>query len=145
MNTTLTSSTLNTLFSPCRQCGNCCKRYRKITLQANEVEFIKKMGGQVGIDISLKEIREKGIDRAREDAARDGKIFMIHPDDKGCVFLQRRNDLYYCKIYHYRPEACQGFRCNLADNSMMSLIGGDAYLLLGQNSFGLPLEGREGK
>ncbi|MEE4240546.1 MAG: YkgJ family cysteine cluster protein [Desulfopila sp.] len=142
MKTPFESSALNTLFTPCRQCGNCCKQYRKITLQEDEVAFIKKMGGEVGIDISLKEIREKGIEKAREDAGRDGKVFMIHPDNKGCVFLQRKNDLYYCKIYHYRPRACQGFRCNLADNSMMSLISGDAYLLLGQNSYGLPLEAK---
>jgi Fe-S-cluster containining protein len=130
---------LNTIFTPCRQCGTCCKNYRKIVLQADEVEFIKKMGGYVGIDVSLKDIRDKGIEQATADAGREGKVFMIHPDDKGCVFLQKRNDNYYCKIYHYRPKTCKGFRCNLADDSMISLLNNDAILLLGQNAYGLPL------
>lgn len=102
------------------------------------------MGGHVGIDISLNEIREIGIDKARKNAEAEGKIFMIHPDDKGCIFLEKRNDKHYCKIYHYRPQSCQGFRCNVADSSMLDLIGNESYLLLGQNSFGLPLEDKEG-
>ena len=140
MNTTFQESTLNTIFTPCRQCGNCCRDFRKITLNADEVDFITRMGGHVGSNISLKEIREKGLEKARQEAAESGKIFMIHPDDKGCIFLQRKNDRHYCKIYHYRPQACRGYRCNLADNSMLSMISGDAHLLLGQNSYGLPLE-----
>ena len=140
MNSSFQQSTLNTLFSNCRQCGSCCKKYRKVTLKADEVDFIKRMGGHVGINISMKEIREKGLKNARRDAAAEGNVYMIHPDDKGCLFLERRNDLSYCKIYHYRPQACRGYRCNLADNSMLDMISGDAHLLLGQNSFGLPLE-----
>ncbi len=140
MNTHLEVSNLNTIFTPCRQCGSCCKQYRKITLEPGEVEFIKKMGGHVGIDVSLNDIREKGIQKATLDAGKDGKIFMIHPDDKGCVFLQRKDGKHICKIYHYRPKSCRGFRCNMADDSMVSLLGNNAILLLGQNSYGLPLE-----
>lgn len=140
MTTNLAVTTLNTIFTPCRQCGTCCKQYRKITLEEKEVDFITKMGGHVGVDISLREIRELGVEKAQEKARERGKVFMIHPDDKGCVFLQRRNDKWYCKIYHYRPKACQGFRCNMADNSMMALTNNDAILLLGQNSFGMSLQ-----
>ena len=111
MSNTFQESTLNTIFTPCRQCGSCCRKYRKITLNADEVDFIKRMGGHVGINISIKEIREKGLEQARRDAADNGKVFMIHPDDKGCIFLQRKNDKHYCKIYHYRPKACRGYRC----------------------------------
>lgn len=142
MTSQLEETSLKTIFTPCRQCGNCCKQYRKITLQGEEAAFIKKMGGHVGVDISLKDIREMGIDMAREKAEQRGKLFMIHPDDKGCIFLERRNDNYFCKIYHYRPQACQGFRCNMADESMMALTGQDAILLLGQNTFGMPLENK---
>jgi Fe-S-cluster containining protein len=134
------ASTLNSLFAPCRQCGSCCKQHRKITLDFDEVDFIKRMGGHVGIDISLNDIRIKGMDKAREDTMRRGKVFMVHPDDKGCIFLEKRNDKHFCKIYHYRPQACKGYRCNLADDSMLNMIGGDAHLLLGQNAYGLPLE-----
>ncbi len=139
MTTTMAETELNTIFSPCRQCGTCCKQYRKITLEQSEVDFITKMGGYVGVDLSLKDIREMGIDNARKGAHKRGKIFMIHPDDKGCVFLQKRNDKWFCKIYHYRPNACQGFRCNMADTSIMALTSNDAILLLGQDPYGLPL------
>lgn len=136
---TLCASTLNTIFDDCRQCGTCCKKYRKILLHADEVEFIKQMGGYVGIDVSFDMIREMGIETATEEAKKRGRVFMIHPDDKGCVFLEKRNEKYTCKIYHYRPKTCRGFRCNLADNSFFSLFNDDAVHLLGQTNFGLPL------
>jgi uncharacterized protein len=141
---TLCESTLNTIFDDCRQCGTCCKKYRKITLQPDEVAFIKQMGGHVGVDVSLKAIREQGIDAATREAKERGRVFMIHPDDKGCVFLEKRNEKFTCKIYHYRPQTCRGFRCNLADNSFLSLFGDGAIHLLGQTSFGLPLTDKSG-
>ena len=140
----LCESTLNTIFDDCRQCGTCCKKYRKITLQPDEVAFIKQMGGHVGVDVSLKAIREQGIDAATREAKERGRVFMIHPDDKGCVFLEKRTEKFTCKIYHYRPQTCRGFRCNLADNSFLSLFGDGAIHLLGQTSFGLPLTDKSG-
>ncbi len=140
----LCAGTLNTIFAECRQCGTCCKKYRKILLQSDEIEFIKQMGGHVGVGLSFDAIREKGIEAATEDAKKDGRVFMIHPDDKGCIFLEKRNDKYYCRIYHYRPKTCKGFRCNLADSSYFSLLGDDAIHLLGQTSFGLPLAEEKG-
>ncbi|MCP3891090.1 MAG: YkgJ family cysteine cluster protein [Desulfobulbaceae bacterium] len=126
---------LKTILHECKQCGTCCKDYRKIVLHPDEVDFIKKMGGYVGANVSMSDIREKGLAAATEEATREGKVFMIHPDDKGCVFLEHRNDKYYCRIYHYRPRTCQGFRCNLADNSFLELFGGDSAIhLLGQDS-----------
>lgn len=134
-------SALQTIFHACRQCGTCCKKYRKILLQADEADFIKKMGGHVGTTLSMQDIREKGLAQASIDAKSNGKTYMIHPDDKGCIFLEHRNNKYYCRIYHYRPKTCQGFRCNLADDSFLKLFGGeDAINLLGQNSYGLPLK-----
>ncbi len=102
------------------------------------------MGGHVGVDVSLKAIREQGIDAATREAKERGRVFMIHPDDKGCVFLEKRNEKFTCKIYHYRPQTCRGFRCNLADNSFLSLFGDGAIHLLGQTSFGLPLTDKSG-
>ena len=60
----LCTSTLNTIFDDCRQCGTCCKKYRKIPLQPDEVDFIKQMGGHVGVHVSFEEIREKGMEAA---------------------------------------------------------------------------------
>ena len=132
---------LRTIFHECRQCGTCCKKYRKIVLQPDEVEFIEKMGGHVGVGVSMTAIREKGLTAATAEAKSNGKVFMIHPDDKGCVFLQLVNGKYRCAIYHYRPKTCRGFRCNLADESFLQLFGGaDAIHLLGTDSFGLPLK-----
>ena len=132
---------LKTIFHECRQCGTCCKGYRKIVVQADEAEFLKKMGGHVGVNVSMKDIRENGLAAAVENPKQGDKLYMIHPDDKGCVFLEQRNGKYSCKIYHYRPKTCRGFRCNLADDSFLHLFGGnDAIHLLGQDSYGLPLK-----
>ena len=131
---------LRSIFTPCRQCGTCCTSYRKISLQPDEVEFIRKMGGHVGIDITLTQLREKSMQQLEEEALSRGRVYMIHPDDRGCVFLQKRNGKYYCKIYHHRPRTCRGFRCNLADTSFLDLFGQDSIHLLGQDHYGLPLD-----
>ncbi len=140
MEKTLSSTVLNTIFNECRQCGICCKKYRKIVLEPSEVAFIEKMGGHVGVNVPLDAIRENGFEAAMLQARKRGKVYMIHPDDKGCIFLEQRNEKFCCKIYHYRPRTCRGFRCNLVDDSLMSLYGSDAIYLLGQNTFGLPLD-----
>jgi uncharacterized protein len=132
---------LRTIFTECRQCGTCCKKYRKIVLQPDEVDFMTKMGGHVGVDVSMAAIRAQGLEAVTAEAKSKGKVYMIHPDDKGCVFLEHRNGKYYCKLYHYPPKTCRGFRCNLAENSFLPLFGGDSAIhLLGQDSYGLPLK-----
>lgn len=132
--------TLNTIFHECRQCGTCCRTYRKIALREEEVAFIEKMGGYVGVDVTMKSIREKGLEAASREAKAGGKVYMIHPDDKGCVFLAKINGKYTCRIYNYRPRTCRGFRCNLADNSFLSLFSDGATSLLGQDTYGLPVK-----
>lgn len=131
---------LKTIFHDCRQCGTCCKKYRKIQLHPDEVKFIEKMGGHVGVNVSMAAIREKGLTRAMEEVRREGKVYMIHPDEKGCIFLVKKNGKYCCEIYNWRPRTCRGFRCNLADDSFLNLFGGDdAVHLLGQDRYGLPI------
>ena len=137
--THLDDNELKTIFEECRQCGTCCKTYKKVLLQDDEPAFIKKMGGYVGVDATLKELREKSLEQLIEEKKETGKVYMIHPDDKGCIFLECRNGLYRCKIYNYRPQSCRGFRCNLADHSILDLFANDAIHLLGQDRFGLPL------
>lgn len=135
----LNHQNLKTILQDCRQCGTCCKQYTKVVLQDSEVAFIKKMGGHVGVNTTLRQLREKPLTELLEDNRTLGKIYMIHPDDKGCLFLERRNGLYFCKIYNYRPLSCRGFRCNMADNSFFDLFGNDATCLLGLDSFGMAL------
>jgi Fe-S-cluster containining protein len=139
----LDDETLKTILHECRQCGTCCIQYKKVVLQGSEVEFIKKMGGHVGVDATLRQLRDKPLSQLVEESKTLGKIYMIHPDAKGCIFLERRNGLYFCKIYHHRPLACRGFRCNLADSSFLDLFGGDATCLLGLDSFGQKLDKKE--
>lgn len=134
------TSALKTLLHECRQCGACCKKYRKIVLHPDEVDFIKKMGGHVGVNASLSQLRDKSLESVIEEAKYNGTLYMIHPDDRGCVFLQKRNGKYFCKIYHHRPRTCQGFRCNMADNTFLEIFGQDATMLLGMDRFGLPIE-----
>lgn len=135
----LDETALKTLFHECRQCGSCCKRYKRVLLEPDEVEFIKKMGGHVGYELHLDALRDTPLHVLQEQAVAEGKVYMVHPDSKGCKFLEKRNGKYYCKIYHYRPKACRGFRCNMADSSMMDMFGNDAIYLLGQDRFGRPL------
>ena len=134
------AAALKTLFHACRQCGTCCKKYRNIVLYPDEVDFIRKMGGYVGVNASLAGLREKPLAQLIEDAKKAGRVHMIHPDDKGCVFLQKRNGKYYCKIYYHRPRTCQGFRCNMADGSFLEVFGQGATDLLGVDAFGLPMK-----
>lgn len=131
---------LKTLFHECRQCGACCKKYRKIVLYPDEVDFIRKMGGHVGVNVSLSQLREKPLEILIAEASSTGAVYMIHPDDKGCVFLQKRNGKYVCRIYHHRPRTCRGFRCNMADNSFLEVFGQNTTALLGIDAFGLPLK-----
>jgi Fe-S-cluster containining protein len=136
----LNTDALRTLFHECRQCGSCCRKYPKIRLQADEVDFIRKMGGHVGVSASLAQLRGKPLELLIEEGKTSGRVYMVHPDDKGCLFLQKRNGKYTCKIYNYRPRTCRGFRCNMADSSFMEVFGQDATVLLGMDSFGLPLK-----
>ncbi len=136
---TLDPKLLDTIFDECRQCGSCCKKYRKILLQPDEVDFIVKMGGHVGVSVRLNDLREKNMDELVAEAKGKKKIFMIHPDDKGCIFLEKRDGKYRCKIYHYRPRTCVGFKCNLADNSFKEVFEDDTIHLLGLDKFGNPL------
>jgi Fe-S-cluster containining protein len=131
---------LKTLFYECRQCGACCKKYSRIALYPDEVEFIRKMGGYVGVNASIAQLRDKSLEVLIEEAKMAGTVYMIHPDEKGCVFLQKRNGKHYCKIYHYRPRTCRGFRCNMADNTFLDVFGQDATALLGMDAFGLPMK-----
>jgi Fe-S-cluster containining protein len=139
-NQTLDSEALKTVFHDCRQCGTCCKTYRKIILHPEEVDFIRKMGGHVGVNASLADLRRRPLEELIQEAKSSGKVYMIHPDDRGCVFLQRRNGKHYCKIYHYRPKTCRGFKCNLADSSFLDIFGRNATALLGLDAFGLPIK-----
>ena len=134
------TETLKTVLHECRQCGSCCKAYRKIALHPDEVDFIRKMGGHVGFLASFSELRRNSLQNLVQEAESNDRRFMIHPDDKGCVFLQKRDSKYFCKIYHYRPRTCRRFKCNLADNSSLDIVGRDAMLLLGLDQYGLPLK-----
>jgi len=130
---------LNTIFYECRQCGSCCKSYRKILLMPDEVDFITKMGGHVGIMVRLDDLRTNTLDALADEQRQRQNVYMIHPDDKGCVFLKKVNDKHHCGIYHYRPSTCQRFKCNLADNSLMHILFKDPMCLLGRDSLGRQL------
>jgi len=130
------SLNLNTIFQECRKCGTCCKSFRKILLKPNEVERMKKLGANVGIMVSLNDLRKNNINELIEKEKEKQQAFMIHPDENGCIFLQKKNDKYSCKIYHYRPEVCHSFKCNMADNSMKDLFLRDSIYLLGMDRFG---------
>lgn len=127
---------LDTIFHECRQCGTCCKKYQKILLEPDEVERMEKLGANVGIMLSLNDLRNRKLDELAEEEKSKQKIYMVHPDGKGCIFMEKRNDKHYCKIYHYRPKACRGFKCNMADNTVKDLFMDNSIYLLGIDRFG---------
>ena len=130
---------MDTILQSCRQCGTCCKTYRKILLKPEEVERMKSLGAEVGIMLRLNDLRSQNLKDLAQQEAKKGNVYMIHPDGKGCIFLEKRNEQYRCKIYHYRPEACKGFKCNMADGSMDALFMDDSIHLLGMDRFGRKL------
>ena len=136
----LTTDHLDTLFQECRQCGTCCKTYRKVLLEPDEIDRLRALGAEIGVMVHLNDLREKSMAELVEEAKGKENVYMIHPDGKGCMFLQKVNGKYCCKIYHYRPRACRGFRCSLADQSMEQLLLNDATYLLGEDRFGMKLE-----
>ena len=136
----LTAENMNTLFAECRQCGTCCKTYRKVLLEADEIDRLRALGAEIGVMVSLNDLREKSMETLVEEAKGKKAVYMIHPDGNGCIFLQKVNGNYRCKIYHYRPRSCQGFRCSLADHSMEQLLLNDPIFLLGEDRFGRKLE-----
>jgi Fe-S-cluster containining protein len=134
-----TAAELRTIFAECRQCGSCCKRYSRVLLAPDEVAFIKKMGGHVGTVRSIPELIAERRGRRSEPATPE-PIYMLHPDERGCVFLRRIGEgRHRCAIYNYRPHVCRRFKCNLADSSMMQVLG-DPICLLGLDSCGRKLE-----
>ena len=135
----LSPENLNTLFHECRQCGTCCKTYRKVLLEPDEVDRLRALGAEIGIMVCLNDLREKSMEQLVEEAKGKKDVYMIHPDGQGCIFLQKVNGKSRCKIYHYRPKACQGFRCSLADQSMEQLLLSDSIYLLVEDRFGQPL------
>ena len=135
----LTEYKLKTIFHECRQCGVCCRKYPKILLHEEEVEFIKKMGGHAGYLVPLKKFREKSLSEVIREEQQKDNMYMIHPDAKGCVFLGKRNDKYYCKIYHFRPKVCRGFKCNMSDNTMNDLFLNEPIHFLGMDKYGRQL------
>jgi Fe-S-cluster containining protein len=135
---TLTAEKLNTLLENCRQCGTCCKTYRKVLLEPDEIDRLRALGAEIGVMVSLNELRGKTMAEL-VDEARGKNVYMIHPDSRGCIFLHKVNGLSRCKIYHFRPRACQGFRCSFADQSIEQLMLGDPIFLLGEDRFGRKL------
>jgi uncharacterized protein len=135
----LDESLMKSIFHDCRQCGTCCKAFSKIKIYPEEVDFIKKMGGHVGIQVNISELIQKNINDLINEPEYKDKLYMVHPDSKGCIFLEQRNNNYYCKIYHYRPKTCQGFKCNLVDEHSRNLLFQDAIYLLGEDKYGFKL------
>jgi len=130
---------LDTIFHECSQCGTCCKSYPKILLEPDEVEQMKRLGANVGYMVHLDDLRGRKIEDLAEEEKAKHKIYMVHPDENGCMFLEKRNDKYYCKIYNFRPRSCRGFKCNLADGTVSDLFMQDSMYLLGKDRFGFDL------
>lgn len=76
----------------CKRCGECCKKCI-IVLNKSDIKRIKKVG-----------YREEEF--LEIDAG--GKPILRHINGK-CVFLEKENNKYSCKIYAIRPTVCKKY------------------------------------
>lgn len=71
----------------CLRCGDCCRNFI-INLTLGEAYYLARTYGVP--------IIQKG-----------GKFYLPTRPDGSCVFLYRKDALYYCSIYFERPKVCR--------------------------------------
>ncbi len=74
-----------------RKCADCC-RYLTVKVTKKEIEKIKKEGYDEFFEYD---------DHIRSN--------VLRLTDKGCIFLGKKGDRYYCKIYRIRPKVCRKY------------------------------------
>lgn len=81
---------LNPKTFKCQQCGECCKIV--VTLTEKEIKAIKQRGYK---DFLIK------------DPIKGKKKNCLKRINRNCVFLTKKGNKYYCKIYDIRPKTCR--------------------------------------
>ncbi len=76
-----------------RKCADCCK-YLTVKLSNKDIMVIKE--GGYGEE-----------DFLEYDGHIDSAVLKVN--DAGCVFLTKKGDKYYCKIYKIRPCVCKQY------------------------------------
>ena len=76
-----------------RTCADCCK-YLTVKLYKKDIEAIKKAGYEEGFFL---------------DYDTHIKSYVLRMNDKNCVFLGKKGNNYFCKIYRSRPKVCRAY------------------------------------
>ena len=77
----------------CNRCADCCK-YCTVKLDEQDINKIKKSGYDEEFFMGY-------------DAYINSPVMKVN--DKGCVFLIKKGDKYFCKIYQIRPKVCKQY------------------------------------
>lgn len=83
---------LNPKTFTCNQCGECCEIV--VILTKKEIKAIKNLGYKEDYFLIIDPI--KGI-----------KKNCLKRTNGNCVFLIKKGDKHYCKIYKIRPKTCR--------------------------------------
>ncbi|MCK5283230.1 MAG: YkgJ family cysteine cluster protein [Nanoarchaeota archaeon] len=93
----------------CKRCGECCKASPKLS------------------DEDIRRILKLGIKKEYFVENINGKDYMMIKDNV-CVFLGKKEGMYYCKIYGARPEICRMYPNGNFENCQPEKFAFDEYL-----------------
>ena len=86
----------------CRNCGKCCLTYT-VKLSDDDIKRIKKLGH-----------KKDSFAEPDNFDIRTGKYALKRVNNQ-CIFLERKSNNYFCKIYKVRPEICINYPFNESD------------------------------
>lgn len=88
------------MFTPqnfiCKQCGKCCLTFT-VKLSDKDMERIKQLC-----------YKKEFFAEPDNYDAKTGK-YSLKRVNKQCIFLRKRDNKYFCKIYEARPEICRKY------------------------------------
>lgn len=82
----------------CVKCAECCKSYPSVELSKNEIYSLEQVTG----------LHFDNFTNTKGKAVVKG-YFLQSQENGDCVFLDKDNGVYSCKVYEARPRICQDY------------------------------------
>ncbi|MBD3164084.1 hypothetical protein GF323_02715 [Candidatus Woesearchaeota archaeon] len=86
----------------CSQCGKCCLTFT-VKLSDKDIKRIESLG-----------LKKEFFAEKDNFDPKTGKYSLKRPN-RGCIFLIRKNNKYFCRIYRQRPDICRKYPFNESD------------------------------
>ena len=80
----------------CRRCGECCKKYTIRLLK----DDIKRIKNKCYNEVYFLDKETIGPYKGK---------FILKKINERCVFLKKKDNTYFCKIYDIRPKICKQY------------------------------------